>query len=52
MILNILVTLFFGYLLATKDYSKNAKWMYYMDGFIFAINFAFVLVSITNMLGV
>jgi len=51
-LLNIGVVLFFGHLLATKDYTHNPKWMYYMDGIVFAINFAIVLKYITDMLGV
>ena len=51
-LLNIGVVLFFGHLLTTKDYTKNPKWMYYMDGIVFAINFAIVIKYITDMLGV
>ena len=52
MIVNLFVTLFFGYLLITKDYTKSTKWMYYMDGIVFAVNFAIVLKYVTNDLGV
>jgi len=52
MILNLLVTLFFGYLLATKDYSSQPKWMYYMDGIIFSFNFAIILKYLTDQLGI
>ena len=51
MIINVFVTLFFGYLLITKDYKDNPKWMYYMDGIIFAVNFALVFKYITDMIG-
>ena len=51
MILNLLVTLFFGYLLVTKDYKDNPRWMYYMDGIIFSFNFAIVFKYITEMFG-
>lgn len=50
-LINVLVTLFFGYLLVTKDYTQNPKWMYYMDGLVFAFNFAIVFKYITNMIG-
>ena len=52
MIVNLFVTLFFGYLLITKDYTKSTKWMYYMDGIVFAVNFALVFLYITDKLGV
>jgi hypothetical protein len=52
MILNIMVTLFFGYLLVTKDYRDSPKWMYYMDGLIFAFNFAIVFKYITDLYGI
>ena len=52
MIINVLVTLFFGYVLITKDYTKSPKWMHYMDGFLFAFNFAIVLKYITDMIGI
>jgi hypothetical protein len=51
MILNVLVMLFFGYVLISKDYTKSPKWMYYMDGFLFAFNFAIVLKYITEISG-
>jgi hypothetical protein len=51
MILNVLVTLFFGYLLITKDYRDSPKWIYYCDGLVFAFNFAIVLKYITDMIG-
>ena len=50
-IINIGVVLFFGHLLITKDYTISPKWMYYMDGLVFAINFAIVFLYITNMIG-
>jgi len=50
-IINVLVTLFFGYVLVTKDYTKSPKWMYYMDGLVFSFNFAIVFLYITNMIG-
>ena len=50
-IINIGVVLFFGHLLITKDYTISPKWMYYMDGVVFAINFAIVFLYITNMIG-
>ena len=49
-LLNVGVVLFFGYVLATKDYSEKPKWMYYMDGFVFAVNLAIVGLHLTNML--
>jgi hypothetical protein len=52
MIVNLLVTLFFGYLLLTKDYSIHPKWIYYMDGIIFSFNFAVVLLTITDRMGI
>ena len=52
MILNFLAMLFFGYLLVKTDYSVKARWMYYMDGIVFAVNFAIVFLYITDKLGV
>ena len=52
MILNFLGMLFFGYLLVKTDYSVKARWMYYMDGLVFAVNFAIVFLYITDKLGV
>jgi hypothetical protein len=52
MIFNVLVTLFFGYLLVTKDYTESPKWMYYTDGLVFAINFAIVFKYLTEMIGI
>ena len=52
MILNFLAMLFFGYLLLKTDYTVKARWMYYMDGIVFAVNFAIVLKYVTNDLGV
>ena len=49
--INVLFTLFFGYLLMTNDYSHKPKWMYYMDGLVFAVNFAIVFKYITDMIG-
>ena len=43
--------LFFGYLLVKTDYTVKARWMYYMDGLVFAVNFAIVFLYITNNLG-
>lgn len=51
MIINVLVTLFFGYVLITKDYTKSPRWIYYMDGIVFAVNFALVFKYITDMIG-
>jgi hypothetical protein len=51
MIVNILVTAFFGYLLVTKDYTQTPKWVYYMDGIVFAINFAIVTKYLTETFG-
>jgi hypothetical protein len=51
-LINLGVVLFFGRLLATKDYTLNPKWMYYMDGIVFAVNFAIVFLYITDKLGV
>jgi hypothetical protein len=51
MIFNFLATLFFGYLLITKDYTVSPKWIYYMDGLVFAVNFAIVFLHLTNMIG-
>ena len=50
-LINIGVVLFFGHLLITKDYTNSPKWMYYMDGLVFAVNFAIVFLYITNMIG-
>jgi hypothetical protein len=50
-LINIGVVLFFGNLLLTKDYTLSARWMYYMDGLVFAFNFAIVLKYITDMIG-
>lgn len=47
-LLNICIVLFFGHLLMTKDYSIQPRWMYYMDGLVFASNFAIVLLHFTN----
>ena len=52
MTLNLLAMLFFGYLLVNTDYSIKARWMYYMDGLVFAVNFALVFLYITDKLGV
>ena len=52
MILSVFATLFFGYMLTTKDYTDSPTWMYYMDGIVFAVNFAIVFLYITNKLGV
>ena len=51
MTLNVMAMLFFGYLLVKTDYTLKARWMYYMDGFIFAINFAMILMHITKVIG-
>lgn len=51
-LLNFLVVLFFGHILITKDYKHTPKWIYYMDGFVFAVNLAIVLKYITDMLGI
>ena len=51
MIFNAIATLFFGYLLITKDYTQSPKWIYYMDGIVFAVNFAMVFKYITDMIG-
>jgi hypothetical protein len=50
-LINIGVVLFFGHLLITKDYTNSPKWIYYMDGFVFAVNFALVFKYITDMIG-
>jgi hypothetical protein len=50
-LINIGVVLFFGNLLLTKDYTLSPRWMYYMDGLVFAFNFAIVLKYITDMIG-
>ena len=52
MTLNLLAMLFFGYLLVNTDYKIKARWMYYMDGIVFAVNFALVFLYITDKLGV
>ena len=52
MILNLIGALAFGYFLIKTDYTTKAKWMYYMDGLFFAVNFALVLTHITNMIEV
>ena len=52
MILNVIITLFFGYLLVTKDYTVSPKWMYYCDGICFAFNFAIVFKYLTDMIGI
>jgi hypothetical protein len=51
MILNFLAMLFFGYLLVKTDYTLKARWMYYMDGMVFAVNFAIVLGQVTRVIG-
>ena len=51
-LINIGVVLFFGHLLISKDYTVSPKWMYYMDGLVFAFNLAIVLLYITGMLGI
>jgi hypothetical protein len=51
MIFNVLVTMFFAYVLVTKDYTNSPKWMYYMDGLVFAVNFAIVFKYLTDMIG-
>jgi len=51
-LLNIGIVLFFGHLLITKDYTFNPRWMYYMDGLVFAFNFAIVLKFITDLMGI
>ena len=51
MIFNLFVTLFFAYLLVTKDYTNSPKWIYYMDGIVFAVNFAIVFKYLTDMIG-
>jgi hypothetical protein len=51
-LINIGVVLFFGHLLITKDYTHSPKWMYYMDGFVFALNVAMVLKYTTDMMGI
>ena len=50
-LINIGVELFFGHLLITKDYTNSPKWIYYMDGLVFAFNFAIVFKYITDMIG-
>ena len=52
MFVNIGAVLFFGHLLMTKDYTLSPKWMYYMDGIVFAVNFAIVFLHLTNMIGI
>lgn len=51
MIISVFATLFFGYLLITKDYAQSPKWIYYTDGLVFAVNFAMVFKYITDMIG-
>lgn len=51
-LLNIGIVLFFGHLLATKDYSVQPKWVYYTDGIVFAFNFAIVLKHLTDLIGI
>jgi hypothetical protein len=51
MIINVFATLFFAYLLVTKDYTNSPKWIYYMDGIVFAVNFAIVFKYLTDMIG-
>jgi hypothetical protein len=51
MTLNVIGVIVFGYLLLKTDYTKRAKWMYYMDGFVFAVNFAMILMHITKVIG-
>ena len=51
MILNVIVTILFGYWLVTKDYTKSPKWVYYCDGFVFALNFAIVFKYLIDMTG-
>jgi uncharacterized membrane protein len=51
MILNVIITLLFGYWLITKDYTESPKWVYYGDGFCFAFNFAIVFKYLTDMIG-
>jgi len=50
-LINTGVVLFFGYLLITKDYKENPRWMYYMDGLVFAFNFAIVFKYLTDLMG-
>ena len=50
-LINIGVVLFFGHLLITKDYTNSPKWIYYMDGIVFAVNFAIVFKYLTDMIG-
>ena len=52
MIISVFATLFFGYILTTKDYTASPTWMYYMDGIVFAVNFAIVFLHLTNMIGI
>jgi len=52
MTLNFLAMMFFGYLLVNTDYSIKARWMYYMDGMVFAVNFALVFLYITDRVGI
>ena len=51
MIISVFATLFFGYILTTKDYTVSPKWMYYMDGIVFSVNFAIVFKYLTDMIG-
>lgn len=50
-LLNMCIVLFFGHLLVTKDYTLQPKWVYYMDGFVFAFNIAIVLDFLTRLIG-
>ena len=52
MTLNFLAMMFFGYLLVNTDYSIKARWTYYMDGMVFAVNFALVFLYITDRVGI
>ena len=52
MIISVFATLFFGYMLTTKDYTDSPTWMYYMDGIVFAVNFAIVFKYLTDMIGI
>lgn len=51
-LLNIAVVLLFGHLLMYKDYSIHPRWIYFMDGLVFASNFAIVLLHFTNVIGI
>ena len=52
MIISVIATLFFGYILTTKDYTDSPTWMFYMDWIVFAVNFALVFSHLTNMIGI